>query len=83
MGKALKLVLLVILFTIAFGSALLREAGTEAKPLYKCTSPYDCRLTGCPCVNGKCQCQETSEAAEENSRKLTQQAKKSQTSMFW
>ncbi|KMT07117.1 hypothetical protein BVRB_6g154450 [Beta vulgaris subsp. vulgaris] len=52
MGNTMKSALLLVLFVIAIG---LPESAMG------CTSSYDCRETGCPCINGQCTCPFSSE----------------------
>lgn len=54
------------------GLVLSREAGSKTKPVTQCHSLNDCKLEGCPCVNGICRCDETSVEAEAYSRMRAQ-----------
>ncbi|KNA22952.1 hypothetical protein SOVF_029170 [Spinacia oleracea] len=58
MGKTVKSALLVFLFVIAIGLPIAYSAMD-----IQCSSQYDCRLTGCPCSNGRCTCSEINSKA--------------------
>ncbi|KMT07116.1 hypothetical protein BVRB_6g154440 [Beta vulgaris subsp. vulgaris] len=49
MGNTIKSALLVFFFVIAIGLS-------DSNAGLRCSSTYDCREIGCPCMNGLCTC---------------------------